>query len=529
MLARPPRLWVLLLLSNMAVLALPLAGLWAMRLYESAVVRQTEAELVAQAAVWVAAFRAELRRTSPYLAPAPAAAPELSPAAISLLRRRGLDLAENPVLPPPPDPRPGPPAEAHAAAVGAALGPMLLDAQAVTLSALRLTDANGTVVATNLDDLGRSLAGWDEVARVLAGAPVATAMRAREPVRASVSGISRTAGLRVFVALPVEGGSGLAGAVVLSRTPPDVVQVVWGKRWTLAGLAGALLAVGVLLAAGLSRLVTRPLAEVVAQAQRVALGGEAGPLRRPGTREVADLSAALNRMAATLDRRACYIIAFAASVSHEFKTPLAVLRGAAELLEDHADTLPLAERAKLLAVVSSSTRRLDQLVQRLLELARADMARPGRGAPTRVAASLGTLCPRYRERGMAIATDCRDETVALPLEALNALLASLLDNAAAHAGMDEQGVAVSVTVRTVGDRTAITVADNGPGISPANRARVFDDFFTTSRSRGGTGLGLSIVRAIVGGAGGKAELAGGGTGAAFVIELPASSETGHPR
>lgn len=123
---------------------------------------------------------------------------------------------------------------------------------------------------------------------------------------------------------------------------------------------------------------------------------------------------------------------------------------------------------------------------------------------------------------MEVTCDCRDETVALPSEALDALLASLLDNAATHASADGQGAGatVSVTVRTAGGRTAITVADNGPGISPANRAQVFDAFFTTVRDRGGTGLGLSIVRAIAAGAGGTAELADATTGAAVRIELP---------
>ena len=77
-----------------------------------------------------------------------------------------------------------------------------------------------------------------------------------------------------------------------------------------------------------------------------------------------------------------------------------------------------------------------------------------------------------------------------------------------------------MTVRTAGRRTTITVADNGPGISPANRARVFDTFFTTARDRGGTGLGLCIVRAIAAGADGTAEVLTTATGAALRIELP---------
>lgn len=522
---QPPRLRTLLLLSNLAVLALPVAGLWAMRLYESALVRQTEAELVAQAAVWASAFRQELRRNAPGQVPslpvAPGDAP-LSAAAVSILRRPGLDLAVDPILPPPPDPAPAPrPAAPAAIAVGAALTPMLRDAQSVTLSALRITDADGVVVASTSADIGASLAGWEEVSKVLAGAPVATSMRRRSPVQASPGSISRTSGMRVFVALPVQGVSGIAGAIILSRTPRDVVQAVWGKKFALGGLGALLLAAGAALAAMLSRLVARPLALVVAQAQTVAQGGDIVSLPRPGTREVADLSAAISRMAARLDERARYIIAFAASVSHEFKTPLAGLRGAAELLEDHAD-LPPAERARLLQVVSGSAARLDHLMRRLLDLARADMMRPGAAVATPLGETLAALLPRYRAAGMTIHHHGCHETVALPPDALEALLASLLDNAAAYASADRKGAGavVSIGVSTVQDRTRITVADNGPGISVANRSRVFEPFFTTARKEGGTGLGLSIVRAIAAGAGGSAELLDSSGGAAFRIELP---------
>ena len=344
----------------------------------------------------------------------------------------------------------------------------------------------------------------------------------------SVGALSRPSGLRVFVVLPVQGNAGLLGAVVLSRTPRDIGQAVWAKRWELGTLAVSLLTAGGLLAAGLSRLVTRPLAVVVAQAQFLALGRQAPPLQRPGTREVADLSAALTRMAAMLDQRARYIIAFAASVSHEFKTPLAGLRGAAELLEDHADTLPADERGKLLGILARNTERLDLLVRRLLDLARADMMRPEAGPATSVAEVLEALLPAYRDRGMAVHADAGTCTVAFPSDALGALLASLLDNAAAHASLDGRGsgAIVFVSARNRGQRTWITVKDNGPGISPANRGRVFEPFFTTSRDQGGTGLGLAIVRAMAQGVGGAADLVPSEDGACFCVELPAGSPHG---
>ena len=521
----PPRLRTLLLLSNLAVLALPLTALWAMRLYESALVRQTEAELVAQGAVLAAAFREQLRLAGPGEAP-PVAEPPFPPteAALALARRPGLDLADDPVLPPPPEPVPAPaPAGAEALAVGRALAPVLRDAQSVTLASLRLTDAHGVVVASTGTDVGLSLAGWPEVAQVLAGAPLVSSMRRREPVQAPWGGVSRLSVLRVFVTMPVWGARGVAGAVVLSRTPRDVVGAVWGKRWSLAALGVLLLCAGALLAVALSRRVTGPLRRVVVQARVAAAGGEVAALSRPGTREVAELSAALTRMAATLEQRARYVSAFAASVSHEFKTPLAALRGAAELLEDDGPegSLPPAERAHLLGVITGGTARLDRLVRRLLDLARADMTRPGAAVATPVAPLLAALAARYRPEGLLLEVEAGTERVALSADALEALLCSLLDNAVAHAGPRPR---VRVRVAAASGRVRLRLHDDGPGLSPADGLRAFDPFFTTARERGGTGVGLPIARAIATGAGGSLVLEAAEGGACFLLELPAGAE-----
>ncbi len=517
----PPRLRTLLLLSNLAVLALPLTALWAMRLYESALVRQTESELVAQGAVLAAAFREQLRHGE-HGEGLPVAQPPFPPteAALTLARRPGLDLAVDPVLPPPAAAVPAPqPAQPEALAVGQALAPVLHDAQAVTLAALRLTDAHGVVVASTGADTGLSLTGWPELSRVLAGAPLATSMRRRDPVQAPIGGVSRLSGLRVFVAMPVLGATGVAGAVVLSRTPRDLEGAIWGKRRSLALLGALLLGAGALLAVALSRRVTGPLRRVVMQARIAATGGEVAPLARPGTREVAELSAALTRMAVTLEARARYVSAFAASVSHEFKTPLAALRGAAELLEEDGieSALAPAERTRLLAVIAGSTARLDRLVRRLLDLARADMSRPGAAVTTPVVPLLVAMAERYRAQGLDVEVTAAAETAALPSDALEALLASLLDNALIHAGPNP---CVRVQVVSAAGRTRVWLHDNGPGLSTANRPRAFDPFFTTAREAGGTGIGLPIARAIAVGAGGSVVLVETERGACFLVELP---------
>ena len=540
----PLRLRTVLLLSNCAILVLPVAGFWALRLYESALVRQTESELVAQAAVLAGAMRERLRiapererpsiapererpgiaqeRERPRITPEPGEGPAApSAAALHLARHPGLDLASDPILPPQPEDMPGGPAEPAAAAAGRALTPVLRDVQAITLSSLRITDRAGVIVATTGGDLGRSLAAWPEVAAVLAGEPVSAGMHRREPAQLVPGGISRTTGLRVFVALPVDDGAGaVIGAVVLSRTPNGLASAIWGKWPALAELALVLLAGGALLAAGISRVVTKPLAAVVAQARAVAAGGHMTRLARPGTREVAALSEAVARMETILVQRAGYISGFAASVSHEFKTPLAAIRAAGELLEDHAEKLSAAERGRLLRLVGEGVARLDLLVRRLVEMARADMMRamPASGAVTKVRPVLAQIAARFAE--LELTVDCSgDPAVAFGAEALTAVLVSLLENAAIHA----PGACVAIAARAAAGRVVVTVRDGGPGVPAAHRAQVFEPFFTTARDRGGTGLGLPIVRALLAGGGGGILLLEGTKGAIFQIDLPAAS------
>ena len=507
---RKPRLRTVLLAANLLLLVLPLGGLWLLRLYESALVRQTETELVAQAAVIGAAYEAAWHGGAP-----PAPGPGWAP------RAAVLDLAKDAVLPPAPDAlAPDRPADPRAIAAGATLMPVLAAAQRITLAGMRVTDGAGIVVTSSGGEMGLTLAGRAEVAAALAGRPAAVLRdRPPQPGVGSAS-ISRAAPFRVFLAHPVLDGGAVIGVVVLSRTPASIDQALYGKRWEVAGLAAALLLVAGGLALVIAYTVSRPIEAVAAQARAVAAGARATTLprtRRSAVREADEMWAAIQSMAATLEYRADYIGAFAAEMSHEFKTPLAAIRGALELLADHAATMTEAERATFLGQAGADVARLDRLVRRLLELARAEAPQPRGEEACDIAAVIHALPMPVPVKLEGPALESPALRVAIGAERLATVIGNLVDNIARHAGPGATG---RIAWHRAGARVVIEVADDARGVSPGNAGRIFGRFFTTARDSGGTGLGLSIARSHLAAAGGTIELVPGGQGARFRLEVP---------
>jgi signal transduction histidine kinase len=186
------------------------------------------------------------------------------------------------------------------------------------------------------------------------------------------------------------------------------------------------------------------------------------------------------------------------------------------LLEDDRSPETQPDRQRLLRIIASSTARLNLLVTRMLELARADMTGPTAIA-TAVPPILSRLAGLYRDRGLHVRLAGPDIAVTLPAEALEAVLVSLLDNVLAHAG---PGATVRITTAATSHQKLIEVQDDGPGISPANQARAFDPFFTTAREAGSTGLGLPIARAILAGAAGTLDILPTERGAKFRMAFP---------
>ena len=521
-----PRLWLVFAAVGLGALVLALLGLAFVRVYDDQLIRQTESELIAQGVVVAEVYRDLLHQqvgTEPYglsrMAPWPF--PELPerPLRPILPSLRSSDEALPPVEEPPTS---AIPAEPHAQWAGERLSPLLLLVARSTLAGIRVVDPQAVVVASSgAAGMGTSLAGREEVLRALRGEPRSVLRRRlSEPGDAPLASLSRDTGVRVTVVLPVLAGERVWGAVVLSRTPMTLTKAVYADRWNLTATGLVLLGVVALMSLAAAALVVRPVRNLVRQTRAIAASEPSGfePVAHPVVRELAELSESLAGMATALRDRNQYIRSFAANVSHEFKTPLASIQGAVELLRDSAERMTPEQRERFLSNIDEDARRLTRLVQRLLELARADslVARPAR---TEVAPLLEALVERGRARGLVVEVGPVPAGLwlGLPAEVLEDIVWQLITNASQHGG---EGVRVRLEADVAAGegRGRVVVRDDGAGISESNRARVFDAFFTTARDSGGTGLGLTIAQSMLRAFGASlALLPAEGRGAAFAV------------
>ena len=502
------RLRTLLFLTLLFVAALPGIGAVFLRVYENTLVQQTEAELIAQGAVLAGAYRAAW--PEPYEDPPPGPL---------RAERPTIDLRSMPVLPEQPDSQParGRP-DPRASRAAAALRPIVVDTARSTLAAVRLIDARGTVVLGR-GDVTRSYLHLPEVAAAMVG-QTRTVLRRRgdyEP-RYALEWLSRASNIRVHYVRPVVAGGEVIGVLMLSRSPRGLFLGIYQDRGKIA-LGVALIFMTLLLLAGLlSRGIARPIEALSEATRNVARGAVAVP-EPPSTAAVEIRNLYLNfaAMADRIERRSRYLKDFAASVSHELKTPIAGIKGVLELLAEHPG-MSEAERSRFLANAGDDADRLSHLLRRLLDLARADMAAAPGDASTEPLAPALRVADAHRKEGFAVTLRLdRVPPAAAPPELLEAVLETLVENSRQSGAKH-----VAIEGRADAGKVRLVISDDGPGIPPADHERIFEPFHTGRRSEGGSGLGLSIARSLLASCGGTIESRTAEKGAEFEICLPAA-------
>ena len=329
--------------------------------------------------------------------------------------------------------------------------------------------------------------------------------------------------IRVYAApLSAQGsGSAAGGAVIVAGTTSDINETLNSARRLVLLSALAAAALAALTATLLTRRALAPLGRLSFGARKIERSGDASErLPVPTTRdEVGELAGTLNAMLASLERAREAEQRFVADASHELRTPLTALRGNAAYVARHgADPAVLAD-------IEADAARLASLLDDLLALAREDAAAPALGQHVALAELVGEVAAADDDAVLIVEPGAEGAIVSAEPVALQRAVGNLVRNARTH-GPEDGRITVTIGFDADRDRTRITVADEGAGLSADEAAHAFERFWRGSNARsGGSGLGLAIVHAI-------AERHGGSVsadGPRFTIDLPAIRELSDSR
>jgi two-component system sensor histidine kinase MprB len=321
----------------------------------------------------------------------------------------------------------------------------------------------------------------------------------------------RGAHLRMYVT-PVAGGHALLVARSLSEVDRALSRLGWSLGITcLIGIALAAM-VGLAVARG----ALRPVKELTSTAERITHTHDLGErIETEGNDELSRLGATFNTMLDSLEAAIRSQRQLVADASHELRTPLTSLRTNVELLRQGA-TLSPRDRTRLLRDVGDEIEELTTLVANLVDLARGSQ-RDLHLRHVRLDEVAGVVVRRAKVRFPKLHFELGADAsiVWADPEELERAIWNLVENAAKWS---DDGGRVNVSIAD----NEVTVRDQGPGVSVAERPLIFDRFYRSDAARGqpGSGLGLAIVRQIAESHGGRVEVEDvAGSGACFRLSL----------
>ena len=377
-----------------------------------------------------------------------------------------------------------------------------------------VTDARGIVVFDSAGrDVGRDYSRWNDVYLTLRG---------RYGARSTRSEYADPNSTVMHVAAPIRDAGGRIVGVLTVAKPNRAIapfiersqRAVW--RWG-ALLLGVSLATGLLAAWWLSRQLgaLRRYANAVTAGERAPLPRTAG--------EFGELGHALETMRTQLEGKQ-YVEQYVHTLTHEMKSPLAAIRGSAELLEGPLDE---ADRARFAATIRAQSERLAQMIDKMLALAAVEHRRrlehPEALSLAEVVADAAAQCDtRLSQAGLRLSLDLAPGLP--PVQGDRFLLRQAVVNLIGNAmDFSPRGEAIEVVLRAQDGRQRVEVRDRGPGVPEYALGRVFERFYSLPRPGNGSrssGLGLPFVAEVAALHGGEASLEnreGGGAVAVLMV------------
>ncbi|MEZ2294608.1 two-component system sensor histidine kinase CreC [Variovorax sp. RCC_210] len=390
-----------------------------------------------------------------------------------------------------------------------------------------VTDRGGRVM---FDSLGRHLGAdysqWSDVSRTLAGLYGARTSR-------DVDGDPRTSVM--YVGAPIRWNNEIVGMVSVGKPVQSFGQFVEDARartiWVGVGSGLALL----LLALIVSVWLVRPFGLIRDYWTWVRAQHRVGSLSigRMARRAVDGVRAGFGEMRDALTGRN-YVADYVQTFTHEVKSPLSAIRGAAELLQE--PSMPHAERERFLTNIERETQRIQEIVDRMMELTALETRRRlDRTEPVALGALIDDIAlsaqPAAAKRNIRLLVNVRGEarTEGDPF-LLRRAISNLLDNAIDFSPRDSE---VLLTLETTSKLARVSVRDHGPGIPEYAQEKVFQKFYSLARphtQKKSTGLGLAFVKEIAALHRGRIELGNasrGGAVATLTLPLLPSAHRGH--
>lgn len=377
-----------------------------------------------------------------------------------------------------------------------------------------VTDATGRVVFDSAGrDLGQDYSKWNDVKLTLLGQYGARSSR-------TIPNDDRTQS--VFVAAPIRHGDRIVGVLSVGKPTTGINQLVLVAKKRLlygAAIGGLVILLLLLLVAAW---VIAPLERLTTYARSVRDGKAVALPPLPG-RTLRDLGTAFEQMRDALEGRQ-HVERYTQALAHEVKAPLAAILGAAELLDEN---MPVEQRQKFLANIRGESARIQQIVDRLLELSSLEARKTLRQTESVNVESLLTeaidvMRPASTAARVTLRTQGEAATVHGERVLLREALINLLQNAVEFSSA---GSEVALSAKVEAGRVVFAVEDSGPGVPDYALARVFERFYSLPRPGTGkksTGLGLALVREIAHLHGGNVTLTNrteGGARAAFWVPI----------
>lgn len=326
--------------------------------------------------------------------------------------------------------------------------------------------------------------------------------------------------LTLYSAIPVRGDGQVVGAVLVSQSTVRILRELDEVRLDVFKVFLVSVGIAAILSLLLAGTITHPVRQLRDEAndlldRRGRLRGRFGGSSRAD--EIGDLARALEGLTARIAAHQYALEAFASDVSHELKNPLAAIRSATELLAEIEDP---KDRERFVALVLQEVARMERLLSGMREIGEIDAHLETEAAAP---VDLSALLAEHARTGIELRSPAHPVFVNASPERLSQVFENLLDNARSFS---PPGGTVTVALDARDGIATVQIEDQGPGIPETHLGKIFDRFFTYRPGEphardGHTGLGLAIAKAIVEGYGGTvtAENRPEG-GARFEVRLP---------